>query len=177
MSASLTIVLVGLMGSGKTTVGKRVARLLNCEFVDLDDVVRKSHGASIREIFSQHGEEVFRDYESAALASTLTDRKSSLVLATGGGAVIRQSNREIITESADHVVWLDAHVDELVHRTQSHSGRPLLDGDPRAVLSDLMDARRAWYESVATMKVETQNHTESQVAETIVAAVGPRVEL
>ena len=96
------------MGSGKTTVGKHVARLLNCEFVDLDDVVRKSHGASIREIFSQHGEEVFRDYESTALASTLADRKSSLVLATGGGAVIRQSNREIITESADHVVWLDA---------------------------------------------------------------------
>jgi shikimate kinase len=176
VSASLTIVLVGLMGSGKTTVGKRVARLLNCEFVDLDDVVSKSHGASVREIFSQYGEEVFRDYESAALASTLTDRNSSLVLATGGGAVIRQSNRKIITESADHVVWLDARVDDLVNRTQSNSGRPLLDGDPRAVLSGLMDARRAWYESVATMKVETQNHTAAQVAEMIVAAVGPKVE-
>ena len=54
------------MGSGKTTVGKRVARLLNCEFIDLDDVVSKSHGTSVREIFSQHGEEAFRDYESVA---------------------------------------------------------------------------------------------------------------
>jgi shikimate kinase len=176
VSASLTIVLVGLMGSGKTTVGKRVARLLNCEFIDLDDVVSKSHGTSVREIFSQHGEEAFRDYESVALAETLSNRSSSLVLATGGGAVIRQSNREIISASADHVVWLDARVDDLVNRTQSNSGRPLLDGDPRAVLDALMDARRAWYESVATMKVDTQNHTASQVAETIAAAVGPKVE-
>lgn len=164
------------MGSGKTTVGKRVARLLNSEFIDLDDVVSKSHGSSVREIFSQHGEEVFRDYESAALAETLIDRNSSLVLATGGGAVIRQSNREIISVSADHVVWLDASVDDLVRRTQTNSGRPLLDGDPRAVLTALMDARQAWYAAVSTMKVETQNHTASQVAETIVAAIGPKVE-
>lgn len=164
------------MGSGKTTVGKRVARLLNCEFIDLDDVVIKSHGGSVRDIFFQHGEELFRDYESAALAETLTDRNSSLVLATGGGAVIRQSNREIISASADHVVWLDAHVDDLVNRTQTNSGRPLLDGDPHAVLAALMDARQAWYEVLATMKVETQNHTPSQVAETIVGAIGPKVE-
>jgi shikimate kinase len=176
VSAPLTIVLVGLMGSGKTTVGKRVARLLNCEFVDLDDAVSQSHGASVRDIFSQQGEEVFRDYESAALVNMLQHRNSSLVLATGGGAVIRQSNRDIISESADHVVWLDAHVDELVQRTQTNSGRPLLDGDPRAVLAALMHARQAWYEAVATMKVETQNHTAAQVAETIVAAIAPKVE-
>ena len=104
MNARHAIVLVGLMGSGKTTVGKRIAQELGYAFVDSDDVVSSAAGKSVREIFAQDGEAIFRNYESEALRSVLAERQGPVVLATGGGAVISSENRTLISAQASHVV-------------------------------------------------------------------------
>ena len=171
MNARHAIVLVGLMGSGKTTVGKRVAQELGYGFVDSDDAVAKSAGKSVREIFSQDGEESFRKWESDAIRSILMDGHAPVVLATGGGAVILQENRKVISDHANHVVWLDAAVEDLVVRTKSGAARPLLDGDAAQTLQTLSDQRAAWYEEVATIRIDTHGKQVAKVCSAVVEAI------
>jgi len=171
VNAHHAIVLVGLMGSGKTTVGKRIAQELGYPFVDSDDVVASVAGKSVREMFSQDGEAVFRQYESDAIKSVLVGRKSSVVLATGGGAVISSENRSLISEQASNVVWLDASVDDLVVRTKQSAARPLLDGDAAATLQSLSSQRSAWYEEVATVRIDTRGKTVAKVCSAVLEAI------
>ena len=171
MNARHAIVLVGLMGSGKTTVGKRIAQELGYPFVDSDDVVASVAGKSVREIFSQDGEAVFRQCESDAIQSVLVGRQSSVVLATGGGAVISSENRSLISEQASNVVWLDASVDDLVVRTKQSAARPLLDGDAAATLQSLSSQRLAWYEEVATVRIDTRGKTVAKVCSAVMEAI------
>ena len=171
MNARHAIVLVGLMGSGKTTVGKRIAQELGYEFADSDDLVASAAGKSVREMFSQDGEAVFRKYESDAIRSILADGKSSIVLATGGGAVISSENRTVISHHASHVVWLDASVADLVVRTKSGTARPLLDGDAGKTLQSLSDQRSAWYEEVATLRIDTRGKSVAKVCSAVLEAI------
>ena len=171
MNARHAIVLVGLMGSGKTTVGKRIAQELGYPFVDSDDVVASVAGKSVREIFSQDGEAVFRQCESDAIKSVLVGRKSSVVLATGGGAVISAENRSLISEQASNVVWLDASVEDLVVRTKQSAARPLLDGDAAATLQSLSSQRLVWYEEVATVRIDTRGKTVAKVCSAVMEAI------
>ena len=171
MNARHAIVLVGLMGSGKTTVGKRIAQELGYEFADSDDLVASAAGKSVRDMFSQDGEAVFRKYESDAIRSILADGKSSIVLATGGGAVISSENRTVISHHASHVVWLDASVADLVVRTKSGTGRPLLDGDAGKTLQSLSDQRSAWYEEVATLRIDTRGKSVAKVCSAVLEAI------
>ena len=171
MNARHAIVLVGLMGSGKTTVGKRIAQELGYPFVDSDDVVASVAGKSVREIFAQDGEAVFRQCESDAIKSVLVGRKSSVVLATGGGAVISSENRSLISEQASNVVWLDASVEDLVVRTKQSAARPLLDGDAAATLQSLSSQRSAWYEEVATVRIDTRGKTVAKVCSAVMEAI------
>ena len=171
MNAHHAIVLVGLMGSGKTTVGKRIAQELGFPFVDSDDVVASVAGKSVRDMFAQDGEAVFRQYESDAIKSVLVGRQSSVVLATGGGAVISGENRSLISEQASNVVWLDASVDDLVVRTKLSAARPLLDGDAAATLQSLSSQRSAWYEEVATVRIDTRGKTVAKVCSAVLEAV------
>lgn len=171
MNARQAIVLVGLMGSGKTTVGKRIAQELGYEFTDSDDVVATTAAKSVRDIFSQDGEAAFRKYESDAIRSILADGKSPIVLATGGGAVISRENRSVISEHASHVVWLDASVDDLVVRTKSGAARPLLDGDASKTLQSLSDQRSAWYEEVATLRIDTRGKSVTKVCSAVLEAI------
>ena len=159
------------MGSGKTTVGKRIAQELGYPFVDSDDVVASVAGKSVREMFSQDGEAVFRQYESDAIKSVLVGRQSSVVLATGGGAVISSENRSLISEQASNVVWLDASVDDLVVRTKQSAARPLLDGDAAATLQSLSSQRSAWYEEVATVRIDTRGKTVAKVCSAVLEAI------
>ena len=159
------------MGSGKTTVGKRIAQVLGYPFVDSDDVVASVAGKSVREMFSQDGEAVFRQYESDAIKSVLVGRQSSVVLATGGGAVISSENRSLISEQASNVVWLDASVEDLVVRTKQSAARPLLDGDAAATLQSLSSQRSAWYEEVATVRIDTRGKTVAKVCSAVLEAV------
>ena len=171
MNARHAIVLVGLMGSGKTTVGKRIAQELGYEFADSDDLVASAAGKSVRDMFSQDGEAVFRKYESDAIRSILADGKSSIVLATGGGAVISSENRTVISHHASHVVWLDASVADLVVRTKSGTARPLLDGDAGKTLQSLSDQRSAWYEEVATLRIDTRGKSVAKVCSAVLEAI------
>ena len=171
MNARHAIVLVGLMGSGKTTVGKRIAQELGYSFVDSDDVVATAAGKSVREIFAQDGEATFRRYESDAIRSVLTNGTASVVLATGGGAVISSENRSLMSEEASHVVWLDASVEELVVRTKSGTARPLLDGDAAATLQALSSQRSAWYDEVATVRIDTRGKPVTRVCSAVLEAI------
>jgi shikimate kinase len=159
------------MGSGKTTVGKRIAQELGYEFADSDDLVASAAGKSVRDMFSQDGEAVFRKYESDAIRSILADGKSPIVLATGGGAVISGENRSVISHHASHVVWLDASVADLVVRTKSGTGRPLLDGDAGKTLQSLSDQRSAWYEEVATLRIDTRGKSVAKVCSAVLEAI------
>jgi shikimate kinase len=159
------------MGSGKTTVGKRIAQELGYAFVDSDDVVASAAGKSVREIFAQDGEAVFRQCESEAIKSVLADRQSSVVLATGGGAVISSDNRSLISEQAATVVWLDASVEDLVVRTKSGATRPLLDGDAATTLQSLSSQRSAWYDEVATVRIDTRGKSVAKVCSAVVEAI------
>ena len=159
------------MGSGKTTVGKRIAQELGYAFVDSDDVVASTARKSVREIFAQDGEAVFRQCESEAIKSVLADRQSSVVLATGGGAVISRDNRSLISEQASTVVWLDASVEDLVVRTKSGATRPLLDGDAATTLQSLSSQRSAWYDEVATVRIDTRGKSVAKVCSAVVEAI------
>ena len=171
MNSRHAIVLVGLMGSGKSTVGKRIAQQLGYEFADSDDLVASTAGKSVRDIFSEDGEAVFRKIESDAIRSVLADGKSPIVFATGGGAVISSENRKIISDHALHVVWLDASVDDLVVRTKSGAARPLLDGDASKTLQSLSDQRSAWYEEVATLRIDTRGKSVTKVCSAVLEAI------
>ncbi|WP_297970017.1 shikimate kinase, partial [uncultured Amaricoccus sp.] len=134
-----TLVLVGLMGAGKTSVGKRLAALLGVPFTDSDAEIVAAAGMSIPEIFASLGEPAFRDGERRVIARLLSD--SPRVLATGGGAFIEPRTRAEIRAQATSV-WLRADLDLLWDRVRDRPGRPLLAApDPRAVLADL-DRRR-----------------------------------
>ena len=159
------------MGSGKTTVGKRIAQELGYPFVDSDDVVVSVAGKSVREIFAQDGEAAFRQYETDAIKSVLVGRQTSVVLATGGGAIISSENRSLISEQASNVVWLDASVEDLVVRTKQSAARPLLDGDAAATLQSLSSQRSAWYEEVATVRIDTRGKTVAKVCSAVMEAI------
>ncbi|MBT0667546.1 shikimate kinase [Novosphingobium profundi] len=140
------IVLVGMMGVGKSSVGKRLASLLNCDFVDADDEIERSAQMTIPEIFEAYGEAFFRDGERRVIARLMADNGGGcIVIATGGGAFINDETRALILDKAV-TIWLDSDVDTLVERTARKDNRPLLkDGNPRETLTRLRETRRPFY--------------------------------
>jgi len=147
------VFLVGLMGAGKTTVGRTLARRLGKTFVDCDHEIESRTGATIPIIFELEGESGFRDREEAMLAD-LTGRRD-IVLATGGGAVLREANRRALQERG-FVVYLRAQVDDLWRRTRNDRNRPLLQtADPRARLAELYGDRDPLYREIARLTADT----------------------
>ena len=174
------VVLVGLMGSGKSTVGNKLAQRLNCPFIDVDAQILKEKKMSVSEIFAQSGEVGFREIEASVLAEVLNEscaqiirhEVQSVVIATGGGAVLAQANRDKIINAATHVIWLDADVDTLVIRTSSSKNiRPLLETDPRSILTALRDNRSDFYEQIATERIVTTNLDVDQVVDEVMQVV------
>ena len=151
------------MGSGKTTVGKRVAQELGYAFIDSDDLITKKVGKSVRNIFSQDGEQAFRLHETEAIREALCTGDSHVVLATGGGAVIAESNRKLLQDCATRVIWLDASVEDLVTRTRSGVARPLLDGNAEQTLQSISEQRASWYEQVADLRIDTRGKSTAKV--------------
>ncbi|MEE4538036.1 MAG: shikimate kinase [Erythrobacter sp.] len=163
------IVLVGLMGVGKSTVGRRVATLLGCQFADADDAIEKAAQRSIAEIFEDFGEAYFRDGERRVIARLMAREKG--VIATGGGAFVDAATRALILERGI-AVWIDCDIETLVERTSRRNTRPLLrSGDPARILTDLMDQRGALY-AQAPVRVRSDNGPQHQTALTIIEAVG-----
>ncbi|MEM8571661.1 MAG: shikimate kinase [Pseudomonadota bacterium] len=167
-----TLVLIGLMGAGKTSVGKRVAALLEVPFVDSDVEIEAAAGMPIPEIFARYGEEGFRDGERRVIARLLTSKPH--VLATGGGAFIQATTRDEILELGTSV-WLRADVETLWQRVRGKPGRPLLETpDPRATLEALHRERAPVY-ALADVTVDSPPDASHQsMAERILASVWDR---
>ena len=163
------IALVGLMGCGKTTVGGRLAGLLGAPFKDADAEIVAAAGMSIPEIFENLGEPAFRSGEERVIARLLTE--PPMIIATGGGAYMSDATRAAIRE-AGAAIWLHADLDTLLERTGRRDTRPLLkNGDPRKILSDLMDQRYPVY-AEADIRVEsTASGAADSVAEAIMTAL------
>lgn len=137
------IVLVGMMGVGKSTVGRRLASRLGAPFIDADEEIEKAAGMTIAEMFERYGEAHFRDGERRVI-SRLMDGVPKII-ATGGGAFMQDETRALILDHAT-AVWMDADIDILVDRVSRREGRPLLkDRDPRVVLTELAELRNPVY--------------------------------
>lgn len=159
------IFLIGMMGVGKTTIGRHLADLLGHEFVDSDVEVERRAGADISWIFDMEGEEGFRKREHQVLRN-LTAR-TSVVLATGGGAVLDESNRAILRERGV-VVYLSASVNKIVERTRRDKKRPLLQsGDLRERIATLLCEREPLYRETAHMVVSTKGRPSKAIAREI----------
>jgi len=159
-----TVVLVGLMGSGKSTVGRRLANKLGLDFCDSDDEIERAAGCSVADIFELYGEQAFRDVEKKVIERLLSN--DPFVLATGGGAYISPDVRQMVTDSAISI-WLRADLDVLLERTGRNTNRPLLrNTNPRVILGKLINERHPIYET-ADIVVDTSevdlNHTVLKV--------------
>ncbi|MEU7804130.1 shikimate kinase [Micromonospora arborensis] len=159
------VVLVGVPGCGKTTVGRALAATLGVEFRDTDIDIEQMAGKPIPEIFIDEGEEHFRTLERAAVAAALASGTG--VLALGGGAVLAEETRAALI--GHRVVHLSVELPDAVKRVGLGAGRPLLAINPRATLKHLMDQRRPLYNEVATTTVTTDGRTPAAVVVEIAA--------
>ncbi len=162
------VVLVGLMGVGKSTVGRRLATLLQRDFVDADDAIAAAAQLTIPEIFEQFGEPYFRDGERRVIARLIEEGHG--VIATGGGAFVDPATRALILERAI-AVWIDCDVATLVQRTARRNSRPLLkNGNPREILTRLAEERGPLY-AQAPIKVLSENGPHDLTARRIIEAI------
>jgi shikimate kinase len=162
------IVLVGLMGAGKTSVGKRIAAKLNLPFIDADAEIEKAADATIPEIFAQHGEAYFRDGERRVIKRLLDGNPK--VLATGGGAFMNEETRAAIAEGAVSI-WLRAELDVLMARVRKRANRPLLQNpDPEGTMRRLMAERDPVY-ALADIHILSRDVTHEIVADEMIDAL------
>jgi len=163
------VVLIGLMGAGKSSVGARLAELLGVRFRDSDAEIEKAANMTVPEIFERYGEGYFRDGERKVIARLLGGKPK--VLATGGGAFMNAETRKLIAERAVSV-WLTADLELLVHRTAGRTHRPLLNkGDPRAILAGLIETRYPVYAEADVQVESLPGQTHDEMARRIVAAL------
>jgi shikimate kinase len=168
MLGSRSIVLVGMMGAGKTSVGKRLAIRLGLPFVDADQAIEEAANKSIPEIFAEHGEAYFRDGERRVIARLL--REGRQVLATGGGAYVNAETRAAIG-AAGLSVWLRAEPEVLYERVKRRSNRPLLQtADPEGTLRRLVAERYPIY-ALADLTIESRDVPHDVVVEDVLAAL------
>lgn len=149
------IVLIGFMGSGKSTVGRELHQRLGYPLVDMDQVIEQRAGKSIAAIFADDGEEIFREMETAILEELFEPDAPRRIISTGGGVIGRERNRDLLRDLG-YVVWLLAPVSVIVDRTSKNRDRPLLHTeDPAARVAALMEIRAPLYEATAHLKVDT----------------------
>jgi len=162
----MNIFIVGPMGSGKSTVGKIISDELLLSFFDTDDEIELRTGASIDWIFDLEGEEGFRKREKEVLSEMV--QKNSIVLSTGGGIILSDENRELLS-SRGTVFYLSTPISIQIERTSKDKDRPLLkNGDPSKILTKLHHERKDLYESVSDYIVETENKSSQEVASEII---------
>ena len=162
------VVLVGLMGAGKSTVGRKLAGLLGTDFVDADEEIERAAAMTVGEIFERFGEPYFRDGERRVIARLIDERHG--VVATGGGAFVNSETRALVLAKAI-AVWIDADVPTLVERTARRGTRPLLKtGDPAEILARLQAERAPCY-SEAPIRVSSMDGPHAETAREIIEAL------
>ena len=159
------IILIGAMGVGKSTVGKRLAKKLAIEFYDSDQEIIKKTGVDIATIFEYEGEEGFRDREEKIIKDL--SKLEPIVLATGGGSILSKKTRSLLTRSGI-VFYLKASIETILNRAKNENSRPLLNtSDKRETISNLLKQRTPLYESVAHHTINTDRHTVNWSADQI----------
>ena len=172
--AGRTIVMVGMMGAGKSSIGRRLAARLGLPFIDADAEIEQAANATISEIFETHGEAYFRDGERRVIQRLLDGQPK--ILATGGGAFVNPETRAAIVESGAISIWLKADRDVLMSRVRRRSNRPLLKtGDPEATMDRLIAERYPVY-AEATIQVQSRDVAHDVVIEDILAALADHLE-
>jgi shikimate kinase len=170
-----SIVLIGMMGAGKSSVGRCLQRRISRVCFDTDELVAARAGMSITEIFSKDGENRFRDLESEVLREL--SQTESAVIVTGGGIVLREDNVARLKELG-MIVWLEAEEAVLFERASRRGNRPLLQtADPRATLSELLRTRMPLYEKAADFRVDTTRLTPNDICDIILAEIATRVAM
>jgi shikimate kinase len=164
------LLLVGMMGAGKTTVGRLAAARLGWEFFDSDAQVLAATGRTVPDIFAEDGEPAFRAEESRVLAEAVNG-PAPVVVSVAGGAVLSEDNRALLASSGV-VVWLRAEPGTLGRRVGSGAGRPLLGDDPMGSLTALYEVRRPLYASVAHLVIDVDDLTPDAVVDRVLAGSG-----
>jgi shikimate kinase len=160
------LVLIGLMGTGKSTVSRIAAERLRRRVVDSDAVIEERTGRTVREIFASDGEAAFRAMETEVLIEALAEPEP-LVIAAAGGVVLAEHNRAALKAAKARVVWLCAQPATLVERVRSGGHRPLLDEDPASVLERMAEQRAPLYREVADAIVSVDNRSLGDVVEAV----------
>ncbi|KPK43857.1 MAG: shikimate kinase [Nitrospira bacterium SM23_35] len=159
------IVLTGFMGTGKTEVGKELAQIRGLKLIDLDTEIEKSEKMTINEIFKQFGEQKFRDIESEMIEKL--SRERNVIISTGGGAVLKQQNMDILKKTGIVICFM-ATPETILQRTGNSDNRPLLMVDnPLEKIRELLEFRRPFYEK-ADLMIDTEDKTPRQIAEEII---------
>ena len=160
------IILIGPMGSGKSTIGNVIAKRLNREFQDSDHFIEERTGVDIARIFDVEGEQGFRDRESSALGELLS--KNNRVIATGGGSVLREENQQLLKQKG-YIVFLDTSINQQMQRLRRDKKRPLLQTEnPRERLESLLTERRPIYLELADLAVKTDKRMARRLAADII---------
>jgi shikimate kinase len=161
------VVLVGLMGVGKSSIGRRLANLLHMPFIDADDEIESAAQMSIAEIFAQFGEDYFRDGERRVISRLINDPDTKRVIATGGGAFVNPETRAMILNKGI-AIWLDSDLDVLVDRVGRKNTRPLLqNGNPREILARLKSEREPAYDEAPIHVMSSSGPQGRTVAEVL----------
>jgi shikimate kinase len=165
VNAAKSIVLIGMMGAGKSSVGRSLQRRSGLARLDTDEMLAAEFGMSIAQIFEKHGEERFRDAETEVLRKLAPDRP--VIIVTGGGIVVRHQNVDLL-KGVGTIVWLAAEEATLFERAARRDHRPLLQNEePRAIFSKLFREREPLYTAAADIRIDTSPMTHDEVAETI----------
>ncbi|RYD64143.1 MAG: shikimate kinase [Verrucomicrobiaceae bacterium] len=158
------IVLIGLMGCGKTTVGRKLQTMLGYPLIDTDHLIEEKAGMAITEIFARRGEQSFRELESAVLNELSAPNTPRRIIATGGGIIGRRANRKLLSKLG-YVVWLQAPVDVILQRTGRSRDRPLLHTEnPREKIERLLTERTPLYHEIADLELETAGLETEEIA-------------
>jgi len=165
------LVLVGMMGAGKSSVGRMLAHELDRPLLDSDELIEERTGRTVREIWASDGEAAFRVLETETLVDALASDEPSIV-AAAGGVVLAEANRAALASSDAHVVWLLADVDLLVDRVKNGMHRPLLDADPEGTLRKMHADREALYREVADAIVSVDHRSIRDVAKAVLRCAG-----
>lgn len=160
------IVLVGMMGAGKSSVGRVLAHQLERPLLDSDQLIEDRVGRTVRDIWRDDGEAAFRRLETEALCEALA-ADDPVVIAAAGGVVLSERNRRALIDSGAHVVWLVADVETLLERVRNGAHRPLLDDDPEATLRRMLDDREPLYREVAAAIVSVDHRSVNEVAQAV----------
>jgi shikimate kinase len=160
------IILIGPMGSGKTSIGKKLSKMMKFNFIDTDHLIEEKTGVDIPTIFEHEGESGFRKRENKILEDISNIENS--VLGTGGGIIILEENRKII-KNMGFIVYLTASIKELVYRTEQDRNRPLIkDGDTKKKIEEILKEREKIYENISNIKISTDNYDTVKLSRIII---------